>query len=117
MDTAFLIVVAAGVCLLSGMIAARLGAAGQPPRRIALVVVELWFAVALWVTIFWSLAPVAVTPGGVAEAGDLRDLASRLASLPGTTRLLAAAGIMVSVVLVAHLMSIMRRVGTGGPGR
>jgi hypothetical protein len=116
-DAAFLVVVGMALCLLSGMIVFRMGAAGVPTGRIVLPIIELWIVFALAIVLFSRLSGGIGTPVGVGGAGEARDLGSRLAALEGMGRMWALAGVTVSVVLLAHLMWMLRRAMSEGPGR
>ena len=116
MDTAFLVAVAICLGFITVLVAIRLGAAGQPNRRIALIAAELWVAVALWTWILWRLSVVSGVPDTADGVERVRGIAARLGTLPPEERLLAGAGIIVSIVLVGHLMSSLRRLGPFPPG-
>jgi hypothetical protein len=115
-DTAFLVAVAICLGFITVLVAMRLGAAGQPNRRIALMAAELWVAVALWTGILWRLRAVSGVPDSADGAEPVRGIAARLGALPPEERLLAGVGIIVSIVLVGHLMSSLRRLSPFPPG-
>jgi hypothetical protein len=117
MDAAFLVVVGMALCLLTGMVVFRMGAAGVPTGRIVLPIIELWVVFALAIALFSRLSGGIGTPVGVGGAGEARNLASRLAALDGMGRMWAAAGLTVSVALLAHLMWMLGRAMSEGPGR
>lgn len=116
MDAGLIIAVAAGLCLISGLIIVRLGVAGQPARRIAVPVVELWVTVAIWIMMLDRISAALGEPTGGSQAAELQDLASRAAALEGVTRLWVAGAALISVVLVAHLMVSLRRMMSDGVG-
>ncbi len=109
LDASFLIVVAVALCLLSGMIVARMAAGGAPPRRIAVPIAEIWLVFILWIAIFGSLSRAIGTPVGAGEAAELYDLLGRFAALHGSARLWAIAGAAVTVAIVTHLMWSLQR--------
>ena len=109
MDAAFLVVIAIALLFLSAMIVARMAASGAPARRIAVPVLELWLALVIWILVFKSVSGAIGTPISGGEAGELRDLASRLSALHSAARLWALLGIVASVALVAHLTRSFRR--------
>lgn len=113
MDTGFLIVVAISLCFLSAMIVARMAAGGAPARRIALPVVELWLAFILWIAVFRSLSAAIGAPIGGGESGEASGLFSRFAALEWSTRIWAAAGVVASVAIAAHLLWSLRRTMSG----
>jgi hypothetical protein len=112
-DSAFLIVIAIGLCFLSGLIVVRMGAGGSSRRRTTMAVAELWLIFALWVTIFRWLGAAAGEPTGVGGAAEIRDLAGRITALPAAARVLALAGIAASVLLLAHLLRSVNRAMRG----
>ena len=109
LDASFLIAVAVALCLVSGMIAARMAAAGAPARRIAVPIAEIWLVFVLWIVIFGSVSRAIGTPAGTSEATELRDLLGRFSALEGASRLWALAGAAVSVAIVTHLMWSLQR--------
>ena len=95
------------------MIIARMVASGAPARRVVLTIVELWLALTLWMLAFRSISAAIGTPVAGSEAGEVRDLASRFASLRDPSRLWVVAGLIVSVGIVVHLMWCLRRATCG----
>jgi hypothetical protein len=112
-DTAFLIVVAISLCLVSAMIAARVVARGAPPRRVALLVGELWLAFILWVAVLALVCRSVGAPSGGSARAEVSDLAARLGALDGSVRLWAIAGAAASVAVVGHLIWSLRRLMSG----
>jgi hypothetical protein len=112
-DTAFLVVVAICLCFVTGMIVVRLGAAGEPSRRIAMAAVELWLALALWTAAMWFLG----TGAGDREGLSIAEAAGgRLAELCWRSRVLLFAGLVASVAMVGHLIWLLRRATPGAGG-
>jgi hypothetical protein len=112
-DTAFLIVVAVSLCLVSAMIAARVAARGAPARRVALLVGELWLAFILWVSVLASVCRAVRAPSGGGARAEASDLAARLGALEGPVRLWAIAGAAASVAVLGHLIWSLRRLMSG----
>lgn len=109
MDFSFLIAVGAVLCLLSGLIAVRMGSAGATPRQIAPPVVELWLVLALWVAIFYGLGAALRTPAGGSPWEELSDLGARLGALSGPVKWWGAAGVVVALAACWHLFGSLRR--------
>ena len=116
MDTAFLIVVAVGLCFVSAMIAARVVARGAPVRRVALLVAELWVAFILWIAVLGLVCRAVGEPSGDGAQAEVSDLAARLGALEGPARLWAVAGAAASVALLGHLVWSLRRLMSGSIG-
>jgi hypothetical protein len=116
-DTAFLIVVAVSLCLVSAMIAARVVTRGAPARRVALLVAELWLAFILWIAVLRSVGGSAGAP----IVGDARSgasgLATRLGALDGSARVWAIAGAVASVAVLGHLIWSLRGLMSGSARR
>ncbi len=109
MELSFLAVVGIALVFLSVMIGMRMAAGGAKPPRIVLVIGELWLSLAIWIAVFWMIGVAIGAPAGEGEVGELRNLGSRLASVSGAARMWVAAGVLVSLALVAHLMWCLRR--------
>jgi hypothetical protein len=109
MDTAFLVVVAIALCLLSGGIALRLTGAGVGGRRIALSVLELWVLVVIWTAVFHTVGRSAELAGSEGMGQEARSLLSGLADAPSGLRPWIAVGLVISVALGAHLMWSLSR--------
>jgi hypothetical protein len=113
-EPSFLVVVGIALLLLSAMIGVRMAAGGAPRRRIAVVIGELWLVLIIWTAVFRVIGVTIGAPVGEGGLGELRNLGSRLASLTGAARMGIAAGVLVSVALVAHFMWCLRRHMCGG---
>lgn len=111
MDWPFAIAVGALLCLLSGLLAARLRAAGVSARRRAVALLELWGALGLWAGVFWAISSAA----GTDEVTEAREAAERLAALPARALAWAAAGVAASVGVVVHLLVTVGRLMRGEP--
>jgi hypothetical protein len=113
-DVSFLVVVGIALVFLSAMIALRMAAGGARPRRIAIVIGELWLVLIIWTAVFRAIGVTIGAPVGEGEVGELRNLGGRLASASGPARIWIGAGAIVSVALAAHLMWCLRRHMCGG---
>ncbi len=117
MDISFLVVVAIALAFLSAMVVMRLGASGAAHRRTALLIGELWVAVALWIGLFSWLGAAMGRPAGAGGVGDLRELPARFAGLPPAARLLAGVGTATCIALVVHLLRTLGKLSEGGAAR
>lgn len=116
MDIGFVIAVVAGLCLITGLVFVRLGAAGLPTRRIAVPIIELWLTVAIWIAVLQQVSATLGQPTGGSGLAELQDLGARFAALDGATRLWIGVGLAASVALVAHLLVTLRRMMSEGVG-
>lgn len=114
MEPSFLAVVGIALIFLSAMIGMRMAGGGAPRRRIALAIGELWLTLIIWMAVFREVGVAIGAPVGEGGVGELRNLGSRLAWVTGPARAWIAVGVLVSVVLVAHLMWCLRRHMCGG---
>ena len=115
LDAAFLAVVAVGLGLLTVMVVVRLVAGGVSSMRVAFSVVELWAAVAIWITVFHTVGSEVVLSEG-AGGTELRSLVSRIAELPRHARSWTIVGLIASIAIAAHLMLSLRRATCGTLG-
>ena len=109
MDTAFIIVVAFALCLMSAMIVLRMAAGGVTAARIAVSIAELWLAVIIWITVFQTIGDAIRSPAGSGEAANPRGLDALLAGISGAASLWLILGGIASVALAAHLMWSLSR--------
>lgn len=114
MDTAFLIVVAIALSLLSGGIALRLAAAGVGGRRIALSILELWILVAIWMAVFQSIGRGGAVSTNDGLGREVGGVLSGVRDLPAGLRPWIGAGLAASVALAAHLMWSLSRAKSVG---
>lgn len=110
MDLAFLIAVGAVLCLLSGMIALRMGSAGASARLIAATLVELWAVFALWMVAFRGLAANLGPPPTGSAWEELQGLGRRAAALSLPRKLLDGSMVVLSLAVCWHLLRSLRRV-------
>jgi hypothetical protein len=115
-DVSFLIAVVIALGLVSLMMALRLGAGGASGRRLLQALAELWAVVALWIALFWWLSSAMGPPAGAGGMAELRELPARLARLPASARLGAAAWLAVCLAGIIHLMSSLRRMTGSSAG-
>jgi len=108
LDAAFLAVVAVGLGLLTVMIVVRLAAGGMSSMRVAVSVVELWAAVAIWIAVFHTLGSEIVLSEGPGGA-EVRSLIARIAELPRQARSWTIVGLIASIAIAGHLMLSLRR--------
>jgi len=104
----FVIAVALALSLVSVMMAASMGSQGTSARTVALLLIEMWALFAIWVAFCWASV-------GADALGEASTFVSRLGRLDARHLWWGAAGAVVSVAILSHLLWGLRKAMRGTP--
>jgi len=115
LDAPFLILVGFCLAFVSLLIAARMGSAGLPTRRVVLLIAELWAAFAIWVGVLWAAATRVGLQTGAHGPLEATLLVRRAAEMGGPERILMALSLLLAIAVFMHLLWALHR-GMRGAG-
>ncbi len=91
------------------MITARLRSNGVSPRRVGLIIGEMWLVFALWIGVLWAAAAQLAPNGGVSGFSDFQEMARRFGHLAALGRILTIASLAAGLGVFVHFLSALNR--------